>query len=218
MRAGECCSERSRLLSISDAERRGYAESQTIIRRILKVLTSPRLAMALLNAQIAMRGKATLPLSVRLFGRIFSRAGGEVQLGDGVCLVGTVVPIEIVSHKGSHISIGSRTFINYGASITAHHQVLIGSGCLLGHHLRIVDRNDYGLDYRIDKPVATSVTIGNSVWVGAHAIILPGVSIGNNSAIGAGSVETESVPANCIAVGNPARGLRYINQPNPVKV
>jgi carbonic anhydrase/acetyltransferase-like protein (isoleucine patch superfamily) len=204
-------------LSISDADYRDDIEPQTIVRRILKVLTSPRLAIALLNAQIAMRGKATLPLSVRLFGRIFFKAGGEVQLGDGVCLVGTVVPIEIVSHKGSRISIGSRTFINYGASITAHHQVLIGSDCLLGHHLRIADRSDHGLDHRTDKASSTSVTIGDSVWVGAHAIILPGVSIGNNSAIGAGSVVAESVPANCIAVGNPARVLRHIGQPNPVE-
>jgi acetyltransferase-like isoleucine patch superfamily enzyme len=48
------------------------------------------------------------------------------------------------------------------------------------------------------------------VWIGAHVIILPGVRIGHNSAIGAGSVVTKDVPANCLAVGNPARVLRRI--------
>src|SRR4051812_46178723 len=81
-------------------------------RKIFKVLCSPRLAAALLNAQVQIRGKARLPWSVRLQGRIHFNAGGDVEFGEGVSLVGTVVPIEIVSHQGSRISIGDRTFVN----------------------------------------------------------------------------------------------------------
>jgi hypothetical protein len=62
------------------------------------VLCNPQLAVALLNAQLKIRAKARLPWSVRLYGRIYFRAGGDVEFGDGVTLVGTVVPIEIVSH------------------------------------------------------------------------------------------------------------------------
>ena len=131
-----------------------------------------------------------------------------MKFGDGVSLVGTVVPIEIVSHEGSHISIGEHTFINYGASITAYRKVIIGRHCLLGHHLRIVDLNEYG--QREIAPPAAPVLIEDHVWIGAHVIILPGVRIGRNSAIGAGSVVTKDVPANCLAVGNPARVLRAI--------
>lgn len=186
------------------------AGSPTTARKILKVLRSPRLAAALFNAQLSIRGKARLPLSVRLFGRIYFRAGGDVEFGNGVCLVGNVVPIEIVSHKGSHISIGDHTFINYGASITAYQQVKIGRHCLLGHHLRIVDRNEHGIKQRDVAPPAAPVVIEDHVWIGAHTIILPGVCIGRNSAIGAGSVVTRDIPANCLAVGNPARVLRQI--------
>lgn len=186
------------------------AGSPTTARKILKVLRSPRLAAALFNAQLSIRGKARLPLSVRLFGRIYFRAGGDVEFGNGVCLVGNVVPIEIVSHKGSHISIGDHTFINYGASITAYQQVKIGRHCLLGHHLRIVDRNEHGIEQRDVAPPAAPVVIEDHVWIGAHTIILPGVCIGRNSAIGAGSVVTRDIPANCLAVGNPARVLRQI--------
>jgi acetyltransferase-like isoleucine patch superfamily enzyme len=182
--------------------------SSTAIRKILKVLCNPQLAVALLNAQLKIRAKARLPLSVRLYGRIYFRAGGDVEFGDGVSLVGTLVPIEIVSHEGSHISIGEHTFINYGASITAYREVRIGRHCLLGHHLRIIDRNEYGLEQREIAPPAAPVLIEDHVWIGAHVIILPGIRIGRNSAIGAGSVVTKDVPPNCLVVGNPARVLR----------
>src|SRR6478735_3145659 len=83
----------------------------TAIRKIFKVLCNPQLAVALLNAQLQIRFKAAarLPWSIRLYGRIYFRANGDVEFGDGVSLVGTVVPIEIVSHEGSHISIGEHT-------------------------------------------------------------------------------------------------------------
>lgn len=188
--------------------------SSTAVRKIFKVLCNPKLAVALLNAQLQIRPKVRLPWSVRLYGRIYFRAGGEVEFGDGVSLVGTVVPIEIVSHEGSHISIGEHTFINYGASITAYREVRIGRHCLLGHHLRIIDQNEYGLEQREIAPAAP-VVIEDHVWIGAHVIILPGVRIGRNSAIGAGSVVTKDVPANCLVVGNPARVLRQITGSPP---
>lgn len=186
------------------------AASTSTSRKVLKVLRDPRLAAALFNAQRSMRGKARLPLSVRLFGRIHFRAGGDVEFGNGVCLEGNVVPIEIVSHKGSHISIGDHTFINYGTSITAYQLVKIGRHCLLGHHLRILDRNEHGTEHREIAPPAAPVVIEDNVWIGSHSIILPGVRIGHSSAIGAGSVVTRDIPANCLAVGNPVRVLRQI--------
>ncbi|HEX7757448.1 MAG TPA: DapH/DapD/GlmU-related protein, partial [Niabella sp.] len=59
---------------------------------------------------------------------------------------------------------------------------------------------------------AQPVTIGNNVWVGGNATILPGVTIGDNCVIGAGSVVTKDIPANSLAVGNPARVIRQIEQ------
>jgi acetyltransferase-like isoleucine patch superfamily enzyme len=185
--------------------------SLTTRRKILKVLRSPRLAVALFNAQLSIRGRARLPLSVRLFGRVRFRAGGNVEFGEAVCLVGNIVPIEFVSYKGAHISIGDHTFINYGSSITAYEQVKIGRHCLLGHHLLIVDRNEHGVEQREVAPPPAPVIIEDHVWIGSRAIILPGVRIGRHAAIGAGSVVTKDVPANCLAVGNPARVVRQFN-------
>jgi acetyltransferase-like isoleucine patch superfamily enzyme len=186
------------------------ASPQVTARKVLKVLRSPRLAAALFNAQLRIRGAARLPLSVRLFGRIHFLADGDVEFGEGVCLVGTVVPIEFVSYEGARISIGDRTFINYGTSITAYKQVKIGSDCLLGHHLLIVDRNELEV-----APSAAPVIIEDQAWIGSNVIILPGVRIGRHAAIGAGSVVTKNIPANCLAVGNPARVVGRIDGSSP---
>ena len=56
------------------------------------------------------------------------------------------------------------------------------------------------------------ITIGSNVWIGAGAIILPGITIGDNTVIGAGSIVTKDIPANVIAVGNPCKVLRTINE------
>jgi acetyltransferase-like isoleucine patch superfamily enzyme len=184
------------------------AGSSITARKMLKVLRDPWLAAALLNAQLCMRGKARLPLSVRLVGRICFRAGGDVEIGNGVCLMGNVVPIEIVSNKGSRISIGDHTFINYGVSITAFLQVKVGRHCLLAQNVRILDKNEHGFERREVSPPAAAVLIEDNVWIGAQSIIVPGVSIGRNSVIAAGSVVTKDVPPNCLAAGNPARVLR----------
>jgi acetyltransferase-like isoleucine patch superfamily enzyme len=59
------------------------------------------------------------------------------------------------------------------------------------------------------------VKIGDHVWIGSRVIILPGVSIGDHAAVGAGSVVTKSIPPNCLAVGNPARVVRELRALNP---
>ena len=69
------------------------------------------------------------------------------------------------------------------------------------------------VDLRIrDYEYAHPVTIGNNVWIGGHACILPGVNIGDNAIIGAGSVVTHDIPAGSVAVGNPCRVVRKIRQ------
>ncbi len=187
------------------------SDSRSIsLRKISKVLRNPRLAAALINAQLRIRSAARLPLSVRLAGHIRLTGGGQIEFGQGVSLVGNIVPIEIFSHEGARISIGDHTFINYGSSISAHKQVKIGHHCLLGHYTLIVDNNEHGVDHRDVVPPSAPVTIEDHVWIGSMVIILPGVSIGHNAAVGAGSVVTKDIPANCLAVGNPARIVRQL--------
>lgn len=183
---------------------------RTLIQKILKPIRDPRLAAALINAQVRMYGKARVPISVRLFGRVRLRGGGEVEFGQSVTMVGDIVPVELVSHQGARISIGEHSFINYGSSISAYKHVEIGRHCFLGHYTLIVDRNEHGVEHRELAPPPAPVIIEDHVWIGSRAIILPGISIGHHAVIGAGSVVTKDVAANCLVVGNPARVVRRL--------
>jgi acetyltransferase-like isoleucine patch superfamily enzyme len=181
---------------------------RALIRKALKLIRDPRLGAALINAQIQICGRARVPLSVRLFGRVRLRGNGEVEFGQSVTIVGDVVPVEFVAHQGARISIGDHSFINYGTSISAYKHVEIGRHCLIGHYTLILDRNEHGVEHRELAPPPVPVVIEDHVWIGSRVIILPGISIGHHSVIGAGSVVTEDVAANCLVVGNPARVVR----------
>ena len=113
---------------------------------------------------------------------------------------------------GYNISIGENFYSNVncvildGASVTFGDNVFIAPNCgfyTAGHPLDVEQRNQ-GLEY------AKPITIGNNVWIGAQVCVLPGVTIGDNSVIGAGSVVTKDIPANSLAVGNPCRVIRKI--------
>lgn len=113
---------------------------------------------------------------------------------------------------GYNIKVGNEFYANFDCVILDVCDVNIGNNVFFGprvniytaaHPLEAEVRNSL-LEY--GKPVA----IGNSVWIGGGAVILPGVTIGDNSVIGAGSVVTKDVPSGVVAVGNPCRILRKI--------
>ena len=113
----------------------------------------------------------------------------------------------------SVITIGEHTQISNNVSIGALGNISIGAHCLIGEMAWIMDCNFHeiepskrGAGVGPIKPVG----IGDNVWIGSRVMILPGVVIGNNSVIGAGSIVTKSIPPNCLAVGVPARVIRQI--------
>ena len=183
----------------------------SVRNKIFKVVKDPRLAYALLNAQVQMWGKARVPLSVRLQGKVHVSGGGDIAVGEGTALVGTVVPIELISYRGAKLIIGEYSFINYGTSISAYELVSIGRHCLLGHYTFILDNNPHDLRQHHALPPSAPVVIEHHVWIGARVVILPGVHIGHHAAIGAGSIVTTSIPPYSLAVGNPARVIRRLD-------
>ena len=79
-----------------------------------------------------------------------------------------------------------------------------------GHPINVDERNS-GLEY------AYPIIVGNNVWFGAHVSVMPGVTIGDNVVIGAGSVVTKDIPSNVVAVGNPCKVLREITEKDKMK-
>jgi acetyltransferase-like isoleucine patch superfamily enzyme len=107
------------------------------------------------------------------------------------------------------LQIGDDTYINEGTCIVATKRVTIGSHCLIGDNVQIHD-SDYHQLEQFAAVRILPITIGKNVWIGRNVIILPGVTIGEHSVIGAGSVVTRSVPERMVYAGIPAKKIREI--------
>lgn len=115
---------------------------------------------------------------------------------------------------GSHIALGENFYANIGCVMLDVAKITIGNYVFFGPNVSIYtaghpihpDSRRSGYEYGIP------VTIGNNVWIGGSCVILPGVTIGDNTVIGAGSVVTKDIPANVCAAGNPCRIIREITE------
>ena len=111
---------------------------------------------------------------------------------------------------GKNIHLGKGVFINAGCKFQDQGGIFIGDNCLIGHGTVIATLNHGLLPAERGDLLPAAVHIGNGVWIGSGSVILPGVTIGNNAVIGAGSVVTKDIPADMIAVGDPARVIKSI--------
>lgn len=129
---------------------------------------------------------------------------------------GNNIWIEVPFHcdYGWNIEVGENFFANYNLTILDVGKVTIGNNVQIAPNVSIYtaghpihpDSRNTGYEYGIP------ITIGDNVWIGGNVVILPGVNIGNNVVIGAGSVVTKDIPDNMIAVGNPCKVVREITE------
>lgn len=140
------------------------------------------------------------------------------ELGEGSFLQGPVTFL-----YGKHTKIGKGVFINFNLTVQDDAEVVIDDGCDFGPNVTIVTpvhpmladerkrmRNERGEEKRLCY--AKPVHVGKNCWICANTTILPGVTIGDNCVIGAGSVVTRDIPANSFAAGNPARVIRTLTE------
>ena len=137
------------------------------------------------------------------------RGHSDIRIGDGAQLDrGVVLLISGESRGTEKIVIGRSAYLNRATMIDASERIEIGAHAMIGPFCYITD-HDHVIG-SADVLVARPTRIGERCWIGAHVTILKGVSIGDGSVVGAGSVVTKSLPPRVIAVGNPARVLREI--------
>ncbi len=142
---------------------------------------------------------------------------------------------ELLGSKGRNLLLAAPFYVDYGRNIHIGDNVGINMNCVFLDCNRITIGDNTGIGpavqiYAVSHPVdprerlvadkenalskwkeiSSPVTIGRNVWIGGGSIILAGVTIGDNTTIGAGSVVTKSVPANCLAAGNPCRVIREL--------
>ena len=126
-----------------------------------------------------------------------------------------------IANTGS-IFIGDQVIINMNCTFVDNNIIEIGDNVLIASNVQIYTAThstklqervvaDWEAGEGICKTYALPVRINDGAWIGGGAIILPGVTIGKNSVIGAGSIVTHSIPDNCVAVGNPCRVIKQID-------
>lgn len=171
-------------------------------------------AQVKLNGNVKIRGRLIVDL----------HKNAKLQIGKNVTLnssnngyhVNMYAPVKLFADMdGASIEIGNDTRI-HGTCIHAYQSIKIGSNCLIAANSQIIDCSGHDLSFddvqnRINtKGIIKPIAIGDNVWIGAGCTILPGVTIGNGSIIGANSTVTKNIPAMCIAAGNPAKVLRVV--------
>ncbi|WP_202456018.1 MULTISPECIES: sugar O-acetyltransferase [unclassified Streptomyces] len=162
-------------------------------------------ADALRAAELGERYNASSVTDLPARGALLRELLGEV--GEDV-----VVRPPLAVDYGRHISIGARTFVNYGAVFLDVAPIRIGEDVQIGPNVQLLTpTHPVAAEPRRAKwEAAKPITLGDNVWLGGGVIVCPGVTIGANTVVGAGSVVTRDLPADVVAVGNPARVVRSL--------
>jgi acetyltransferase-like isoleucine patch superfamily enzyme len=149
--------------------------------------------------------------------------GGPVHLGDYATVIATPdrkVRITVWPDwdQQGRIEIGHFALICPGVRISAAREIVIGQSCMLAQGSFVTDADWHGL-YDRSLPVGNCapVHIGDNVWIGDSAIVCKGVTIGENSIVGAGSVVVRDIPSNVVAAGNPAVVVRNLDPEKPIR-
>lgn len=131
------------------------------------------------------------------------------------CGEGCYVEPPLHANWGGHnLHFGNHVYANFGLTVVDDTHVYVGNDVLFAPNVILataghpIDPTLRASDYQFNAPIH----IGNNVWLGAGVIVMPGVTIGDNSVIGAGSVVTRDIPANVVAFGSPCRVIREIGE------
>jgi maltose O-acetyltransferase len=141
-------------------------------------------------------------------------AAGEASVTDGLGPVGERVTVRapFFVDYGVHISIGAGTFVNYGCVMLDCARITIGASCQIATGVQLLTPS-HPVEpeaRRAGWECAHPITLEDNVWLGAGAIVCPGVTIGRDTVVGAGAVVVKDLPAGVVAVGNPARVIRSV--------
>lgn len=163
-----------------------------------------------INARRFKRKCKKVGSDLRLYGSCVFTGGGAIIIGNSVMIKSAKhKPVEFYVAENASVSIGDGTFINRGTHLSCSEAIKIGRNCLIGDDCVLID-NDY---HAIGGGQAKSapIVLEDGVWLAIKVIVLRGVTIGEGSIIGAGSVVTRSIPPYTFAAGAPARVIRKID-------
>ena len=175
------------------------------------VAKSARYALELTSARIYLLMVDEVGPGARTLARPRIENQGFISIGAHTLMRSVNVPVELTTSPGALLIIGADCSINYGVSIGCTESVRLGDRCRLGPYVMIVDCTFHELLERSKRPPSQPVVIGDDVWVGAKASIMPGVTIGRGAVVGTGAVVTQDVPPFAVVAGVPAKIVRQLD-------
>lgn len=175
-----------------------------------------------LNRMVLRKYGAELGRNVQIPGKVHWQLGGGNKLkigdnfyfssGEGVNPIASNLRGAVYLEPGAKLVIGDNVGVS-STRIWIHDSLTIGDNVKIGGNVLITDTDAHPMDYMARRTTgegtkSAPIVIEDDAWVGAHCVILKGVTIGARSVIGAGSIVTRSIPADCVAAGNPCKIIR----------
>jgi acetyltransferase-like isoleucine patch superfamily enzyme len=184
------------------------ANRTSVVRRIVRRLRNfgvrPHVLGLLLRTTLGGQGVLLVMGGWRL--PEIDNRGGRISVG--ACAFWPGVRLEC--WKGGYLQIRDGTFLNRNTEVVAFRSVTIGKDCKIARDVIIMDSDQHALPG--EDLVVAPVVIGDRVWIGARAMVLKGVTIGDDCVIGAGAIVTRDIPPRSVAIGQPARVVRRLDQ------
>ena len=163
--------------------------------------------------------------NMTIMGKVSVIGEGKITIGDNFYMTSGdhVNPISS-NQQGAFFTNNSEAKINIGNNVgMSSTRIWISKGLTIGNNVKIgacvllIDTDSHPIDYKLRRisnegVKSAPIVIEDDAWIGAHSIVLKDVTIGARSIIGAGSVVTKSIPADCIAAGNPCRVIRILRK------
>ncbi len=184
------------------------------LRRISREISDPaafygRVSLGYARARLSGARFGRFPV---LLGKVRLDIRGEAAFGERFMVLAEVWGVAILVAEQATLTVGDGTIMNGGACIEAWHDVRIGKHALLGSFSYIIDDDRHELEPGTSLYKGPTV-IGDEVWLGRNVAVLPGVTIGDGSAIGANSVVSRDIPPHSFAAGAPAKVIRPLELP-----
>jgi acetyltransferase-like isoleucine patch superfamily enzyme len=160
-----------------------------------------------------LRGVSRLGVGVHIHGHTPSidNQGGTLTLGDDVVFSAPVTAIHLVVSPGALLSIGDEAWINDGVWVGCTQRIVIGLRALIGPGVRLFDNDYHELYQRRRLPVPRPIVVEDDVWIATGAVILPGVTLGRGSVVGANAVVHHDVAPFTVVAGAPARVVKTLD-------
>jgi maltose O-acetyltransferase len=187
------------------AENRGREPTELVVRAV-------RVSARTARSHYCLRKATSIGIGIRIVGHPpMIRNAGILSLGNDIKLEAPVRPIYFNVFRGGELVLGERVYINDGARFECTREIRVGDRATIGFGVVVMDNNFHGVHDRDLRPPGRPVVIENDVWIGAGAILLPGVRIGEGAIVGAGAVVSRDVPPFTLVAGSPARIVRSLD-------